>query len=76
MPNKQIGEMAGRGLEEEIYTKPISCWRLIVSRPSVVFGGWVDMLNRAVELFGHGYDHVIRLIIPVFKALFRHFVHA
>jgi hypothetical protein len=27
------------------------------------------MLNHAVELLDHGYNHVIRLIIPVFKAL-------
>jgi hypothetical protein len=27
------------------------------------------MLNHAVELLDHGYNHVIQLIIPVFKAL-------
>jgi hypothetical protein len=36
---------------------------------SVVFGGWVAMLKHAMELLDRGYNHVIRLIIPVFKAL-------
>jgi hypothetical protein len=27
------------------------------------------MLNHSVELLDHGYNHVVRLIIPVFKAL-------
>jgi hypothetical protein len=33
--------------------------------PANMFGGWVAMLNHAVELLNHGYDHVVRLIIPV-----------
>jgi hypothetical protein len=38
-------------------------WGLIVSRPSIVFGGWVAMLNHAVEILDHGCNYLIQLII-------------